>query len=94
MTGSSQHAPQEMEAQLADLQAQIAQLQNLIHAQQNALNALPAGPAPAAPAVAAPAPHIKPDRPPPFTGKKSESLEAWIFQMQQFCEVAPVPAGE
>lgn len=35
--------------------------------------------------------NIKPDRPPPFHGKKSESLEAWIFQMEQYCELLPVP---
>ena len=39
-------------------------------------------------------PCIKPDRPPPFSGKKSESLEAWIFQMQQFCNLAPVPDND
>ena len=36
-------------------------------------------------------PRIKPDRPPPFSGRKIESLEAWIFQMQQFCILAPIP---
>ena len=43
---------------------------------------------------AAPAPRVKPDRPPPFTGRRSESLEAWIFQMQQFCDLAPVPEDD
>jgi hypothetical protein len=45
--------------------------------------------------IAAPAPpRIKPDRPPPFHGKKSESLEAWVFQMQQFCNLAPIPEAD
>jgi Ty3 transposon capsid-like protein len=46
-----------------------------------------------APPVQAP-PHIKPDRPPPFNGRKTESLEAWIFQMQQFCVLAPIPTAD
>jgi hypothetical protein len=39
-------------------------------------------------------PRIKPDRPPPFSGRKTESLEAWIFQMQQFCILAPIPEAD
>ena len=35
--------------------------------------------------------NIKPDQLPPFHGKRSESLEAWIFQMQQYCNLLPVP---
>ena len=54
------------------------------------IQAIPVVPVPAPQAP----PHIKPDRPPPFSGKKSESLEAWIFQMQQFCTLAPVPEAD
>src|SRR3954451_21883080 len=35
--------------------------------------------------------NLKPDHPPPFVGKKGESLEAWIFQMEQYCKLLPVP---
>lgn len=85
MTSSSQHAPN-MEEQLRQLQDQIQQLQDQL------ANAAP----PQVPIIqnVAPAPRIKPERPSPFTGKKSESLEAWVFQMQQFCELAPVPAAD
>ena len=99
MTSSSQHAPVDMDALIQQLQTQINQLQQQVQTQQNALNAIPTAAAPLAPQNPViqnivPAPRIKPDRPPPFTGKKSESLEAWIFQMQQFCEIAPVPADD
>lgn len=86
--------PQNQQADLARLidqmRQEIVNLQGQVHQQGNALQAaqLPQ------PIVPAPAPRIKPDRPPPFTGKKSESLEAWIFQMTQFCEIAQIPAPE
>ena len=95
MTSSSQHAPADMEALIQDLRDQLVQLQGQVQTQQNTINAMPAGVVPAAPQNPTiqniiPAPRIKPDRPPPFLGKKSESLETWIFQMEQFCEVAQV----
>jgi hypothetical protein len=70
----------------------LAMIQNL----QGQLNQAHAGPAPPQAQIPAPpqAPRIKPDRPSPFSGKKSESLEAWIFQMQQYCELAPVPEDD
>ena len=82
---TSQHTPQptgNMEELIRNLQQQIQQLQLQV---DNA--------APQIPVLqnAAPIPRIKPERPSPFTGRKSESLEAWIFQMQQFCNLAPVP---
>ena len=67
-------------------QAQVITRQNNTIAQQTAqIGAIPR---------AAPVPRIKPDHPPPFTGRRSESLEAWIFQMQQFCDLAPVPPAD
>jgi hypothetical protein len=75
----------DLQAEMLALRGQVLQQQNLITQQQAQIAAIPA-PAPAQ------APRIKPDRPPPFSGKKSESLEAWIFQMQQYCDLAPVPA--
>jgi hypothetical protein len=63
----------------------LAMIQNL----QGQVNQAQVGPV--QPPVPPQVPRIKPDRPSPFHGKKSESLEAWIFQMQQYCELAPVP---
>jgi Ty3 transposon capsid-like protein/Zinc knuckle len=70
-----------LQAELAHLRQQLQNQGNLLQQHQVQI----AAPAP---------PRIKPDRPSPFSGKKSESLEAWIFQMQQFCELAPVPEGD
>jgi hypothetical protein len=78
-----------MEQAMADLRNQINQLQGQLQAQQHALNAVPLVPQ-AAP-IQGPTVHIKPDRPAPFSGKKSESLEGWIFQMQKYCDLLPVP---
>ena len=82
------------EEQLAQLQQDMATLQQLLDnqnqviQQQNAhIAAIPAPPA-------APVMRVKPNRPSPFTGKRSESLEAWIFQMQQFCALAQVPVDD
>jgi hypothetical protein len=93
MTANSQHAPADMEDTIRGLQDQIRLLQQQVQDNQNAIGAGPPiipNPAP----VVIPAPRIKPERPPPFTGKKSESLEAWIFQMQQYCNLAQVPAND
>jgi hypothetical protein len=72
----------------------IRNLQDQLMRMEECLNALPITAAPAAPAAPDPAlphfVHLKPDRPPPFSGKKGESLEAWIFQMEQYCELLPV----
>src|SRR3954469_12114416 len=35
--------------------------------------------------------NLKPDHPPPFSGKKGKSLDAWTFQMNQYCLLLPVP---
>jgi hypothetical protein len=72
------------------------QLLVMIQTLQDQLNQAQAGPAPPPAQNPTPpqAPRIKPDRPSPFSGKKSESLEAWIFQMQQYCDLAPVPNDE
>jgi hypothetical protein len=69
------------------IQGQMQQQQNLIDQQRDQIAAIPAVPA-------AQPPRIKPDRPPPFSGKKSESLDAWVFQMQQYCNLAPVPEAD
>jgi Ty3 transposon capsid-like protein len=83
--------PQDPMAALAQLQQQMRALQDRIDQQTQIIDqqAQQIGAIPQAPL--APATRVKPDRPPPFTGKRSESLEAWIFQMQQFCTLAPVP---
>ena len=89
MVDNSQHAPNIMEQEILALQNQICTMQGQLQAQQNALQAIP--PAPPAIQVQGPANQVKPDRPSPFSGKKSESLEGWIFQMQQYCDLLPVP---
>lgn len=76
-----------LQAEMLALQGRVQQQQDLIDQQRDQIAAIPAP-------VVAPAPRIKPDRPPPFSGKKSESLEAWIFQMQQYCHLAPVPEAD
>jgi hypothetical protein len=35
--------------------------------------------------------NLKPERPPPYGGQRTESLEAWIFQMNMYCKLLPVP---
>ena len=91
MASSSQHATTDIELILNQMRAEITHLQTQVQTQQDIINAQPQQPQ--APVIqnVAPAPRIKPDHPPPFSGKKSESLEAWIFQMHQFCILAPVP---
>ena len=81
----------QLQAQLNHLQGVVTQQNHTIAQQNLQIGAIPRA-APAAQPI--PAPRIKPDRPPPFTGRKNESLEAWIFQMQQFCDLAPVPADD
>src|SRR4051812_3753961 len=75
--------------ELANLINLVQQLQGQIRDQEQMLQQhqaqIQAPPAP---------PRIKPDRPPPFNGRKTESLEAWIFQMQQFCILAPIPEAD
>jgi hypothetical protein len=78
-----------MEQELQALRDQIIQMQGQLQTQQNALQAIPQ--VPQAIQVQGPANQVKPDRPSPFSGKKSESLEGWIFQMQQYCDLLPVP---
>jgi hypothetical protein len=93
MAQAQQDALQILQQQMDELRAIINQQNDTITTQNHTIanqtaqiGALPHNP-PAAP-------RIKPDRPPPFTGRKNESLEAWIFQMQQFCELAPVPNAD
>ena len=71
---------------LAAMQAELQLLRNQVQQHRDQIAAIPAAPGNV--------PRIKPDRPPPFSGKKSESLEAWVFQMQQYCALAPVPQDD
>jgi hypothetical protein len=79
------------------LQAEMAALRQQIVNQNQELQQhhaqIAAIPAPHAQVQVQP-PRIKPDRPSPFSGKKSENLEAWIFQMTQFCELALIPEAD
>ena len=36
--------------------------------------------------------NLKPKRPTTYSGHRNESLEAWIFQMDRYCQLLPVPA--
>ena len=76
-----------LQALVQQLQGQLQNQNDLLQQHHGQILALPAA------HVQAP-PRIKPDRPPPFSGRKTESLEAWIFQMQQFCTLAPVPEAD
>ena len=78
----------QLQNQLAALQQTVNTQNDTIQQQQNQLAAIPMVP-PAQ--IQMQPPRIKPDRPSPFSGKRAENLEAWIFQMQQFCELAPIP---
>lgn len=57
-----------------------------------------AGPAPPAVPVPVPVPvqtrNLKPERPSAYTGKRGDSLESWIFQMERYCQLLPVPADD
>jgi hypothetical protein len=35
--------------------------------------------------------NLKPERPTTYSGNRNESLEAWIFQMDRYCQLLPVP---
>jgi type II secretory pathway pseudopilin PulG len=81
MSGS-QHNPMDVVLQqLQQLQQQLQQQQAALDAYRQQQPQIPM----------APAPRVKPERPPSYSGKRSESLETWIFQVEQFCELAQVP---
>jgi hypothetical protein len=73
-----------MQQQMVALQARLDQQNDTITQQNEQIRAIPQHPVT----------RVKPDRPSPFTGKRSENLEAWVFQMQQFCTLAPVPEDQ
>jgi hypothetical protein len=74
-----------MEAQVAQLQAQLQQLQEQLAAAQQQANP---------PQVPAPARMYKPIVPKPYAGGRNEKLEPWLFQVERYCEMAPVPAED
>ena len=76
-----------LQAELAALRQQIATQNDEIQQNRAQITVIPDRQAPVAP-------RIKPDHPPPFSGRKTKSLEAWIFQMQQFCTLTPVPQAD
>ena len=63
----------------------ITQQNATLALQQNQIGAIPNPPADL---------RARPDRPAPFTGRKNESLEGWIFMMQQFCVLAAIPQAD
>ena len=85
----NQPAPQQAQQNQGDpaliLQAQIAHLQNQLTAQQDHLNQQDAQ------LQAVQGPHIKPNCPKPYSGKKTKSFETWIFQVEQFLTLSNVP---
>jgi Ty3 transposon capsid-like protein len=71
-----------MDAQIQQLQAQIQALQDQLAAGQ------PANP-PQVPARA-----YKPIVPKTYSGGRTEKLEPWLFQVERYCEMAPVPIAD
>jgi hypothetical protein len=89
MTEGSQHAATpDWEQIIMDMRDQVNQLKGQLQAQRD--HFLAAGPPQQNIQVQGPS-QVKPDQPSPFSGKKTESLEGWIFQMQQYCDLLPVP---
>lgn len=37
---------------------------------------------------------LKPERPTTYSGRKGESLDAWIFQVERYCHILQTPAAE
>jgi hypothetical protein len=75
---------------LQQLRDEIATLQNQVQEQRDQMEAQPLQPLEPQQRVGHVI-NIKPERPPPFCGTKKESLEGWIFQMEQYCHLLPVP---
>src|SRR5690349_9855084 len=75
---------------MADPQEELdnlrAQIQLLTQERDNARNAVPANPHGPQHVV-----NLKPERPPTYAGGRNESLAAWIFQMERYCQLLPVP---
>jgi hypothetical protein len=88
MVEDSQHAAIDMEQIIMEMRDQINQLKGQLQNQQD--HFLAGTQLPQNIQVQGPS-QVKPDRPSPFSGKKTESLEGWIFQMQQYCDLLPVP---
>ena len=75
MADRSRHAPQsELMAMLKNLQEQILQLQEQVQAQPGQVTTVPV----------IQMILVKLLKLGPFAGKKSESVEAWIFQVEQY----------
>jgi hypothetical protein len=70
----------------------IGQLQQRLET----LETQPAQPNPALIPVpaAAPARTWKPERPPIYTGKKSDALDSWVFKVEEYCDTLHIPDGE
>jgi hypothetical protein len=62
---------------ITTLQSQVIQLQEELHEQRKMIVK------PAQPPVITTIP-VKPSKPVPFAGKKGESVEAWVFQIEQY----------
>ena len=73
-----------MEAQIQQLQQQLAHLQEQLEAAQ------PADP----PQAPAPARTYKPIIPKSYSGGRNEKLKPWLFQVEWYCEMAPVPVQD
>ena len=89
MASGSTHAPPDLAALIEDMRQQIANLTAQVNQPQPANPQQGALPPPVQ--LVAPIPRVKPERPQAFTGKKSENLESWIFQVQQFFDLSQVP---
>ena len=76
-----------MEEELNQLRERIDQL---MQERDEACNAVPAQ-NPVPPQGLQHVVNLKPERPPTYSGKRNESLAAWLFQMERYCQLLPVP---
>ena len=77
---------------MADPQEEVDRLQDLVtrltQERDDARNANPVAPNPQGLQHVV---NLKPERPPTYSGNRNESLAAWIFQMERYCELLLVP---
>ena len=79
-----------LQAELAALRRQVDDQNDLLQQAQQQITAIPVGPA--GPALAPP--RVKYEKPHSYHGKTTENLEAWIFKMDEYCELTQIHIDE
>lgn len=74
-----------LQAELNLLRTQLADQNLQLQENRQQIQAIPVNPVPR---------HYKPIVPKPYAGGRNEKLEPWLFQVERYCEMAPVPAEE